>query len=595
MRVNLGLLAANVIVVVLTATGVVARADDPKPVEPFTNSIGMRMIPIPAGSFVMGEMNPVSKEMAGPGQTERGNYDELPVHKVTILGSYYVSETEVTAEQFRQFRPGYGGPEVSKPYAAGISWTEASAFCRWLSDKEGKAYRLPTEAEWEYACRGGAQTPFWSGTTPPKDDVNPFGLKNIHSGVGEWCSDWYGPYPYEDQVDPVGPASGMTRVIRGGGIEVHPPNKGLTAEAEARDMLGYYGVPLGGCPAFYRRSANRASLMPNCPRPGADPPLQHFVGFRVAQGAAPGTKLLRRETPWPMQGVKQTKVSVTAGPEAGKPYLKVRPMLPIPPENCPEAAITAAGINPGVMGHNHSGGITVCPNGDLFMVSFSCTMRISESSSSSTMMCTRLRYGAEEWDTPDVFADVADLNDQSGLVWTDKDTVWFFGGGRFFGPGEQVEGNVPFRYCRSTDSGATWSELMVPAITGPVGSFTAQPISSAFRGPDGAIFFGMDGAGAASLLWMSKDEGETWEDTGGRTFARHTAFVVLKDQRILLGSKPAAGANPLEERADILWHRLSAYQRHAAGRHEDARRDGGLVRRRGRNLAREATCSGHAA
>jgi formylglycine-generating enzyme required for sulfatase activity len=511
---------------------------------PFTNSCGMRMLPIPAGSFLMGETGPVPEELSGPDWGAYGNHDEVPVHKVALSRSFHMAETEVTAEQFRQFRADYQGPELFAPSAAGISWTEADAFCHWLSEKEGKTYRLPTEAEWEYACRAGTMGLFWSGEKTPKEDANPFGLKGMHSGVSEWCHDWYGLYSWEEQTDPVGRASGFTRVVRGGGVEVHPFDKddllGKSEGQKSEATQGFQDTAYGNFPPFYRRSANRASLMPNSPPAGKGMPLQHFVGFRVVQAALPETKPLAAEVPWPMQGIKQEQWDGTQGPDPAKPYFHVRPILPIPPENCPDADIAAVGLNPGVKGHNHSGAIAVCPNGDLLMVSFSSVMKQSEASSNTTMMCTRLRRGAEAWDTPDVFVDVADANDQSALLWNDNGTLWFFGGGRYFGPGEQELGNVPFRYCTSTDNGATWSELKAPAIDGPVRGFTAQPINSAFRGPDGTIYFGMDGPDASSLLWASSDGGKTWRDTWGMTRARHTTFALLKDNRILaMGGKNA--------------------------------------------------------
>ncbi|MHC4638603.1 MAG: formylglycine-generating enzyme family protein, partial [Planctomycetota bacterium] len=81
--------------------------------------------------------------------------------------------------QFRKFRADFQGIEEYDPYVSNISWDEAKAFCDWLSKKEGKAYRLPTETEWEYACRAGTNTLFWSGDKPPKPGTpNPWGLKN---------------------------------------------------------------------------------------------------------------------------------------------------------------------------------------------------------------------------------------------------------------------------------------------------------------------------------------------------------------------------------------------------------------------------------
>jgi len=144
----------------------------------------------------------------------------------------------VTLEQFRQFRPDFEGSDRHSPYVAGISWYDAKAFCVWLSNKERMPYRLPTEAEWEYACRAGTGTPFSSGKSrPSQETANQWGLKNMHTGVREWCLDWYGQYPTANQVDPIGPAYGMTRVVRGGGMD----------NDEAR----------------YARSANRASIAPS--------------------------------------------------------------------------------------------------------------------------------------------------------------------------------------------------------------------------------------------------------------------------------------------------------------------------------------------
>ncbi len=507
-----------------------------------TNSVGMELVRIPAGSFMMGESRPVSAALQGPVSGAYGNEDEVPVHRVTLTYEFLMSVREVTAEQYRQFRADYVGPEPFQDDASGVSWTDAVAFCDWLSVKEGRPYRLPTEAEWEYACRAGSQSLFWSGDEPPVEDVNPFGLRGMHSGVAEWCLDWHGLYSEEEQTDPVGPSTGTGRIVRGGGVEVHPLEPSelatLTGGALAERSQGFHGVPYGHFPPFYRRSANRASLMPNSPRPGVNPPIQHFVGFRVVQAPLPDTAPEPCEPPFPMRGIKQSKAALTQAPPADTPYFRVRPILPIPPENNPDAAMPAVGLHPSVKGHIHSGGLVACPNGDLFMASFSSTMGTSESSSNATIVCTRLRRGADQWDMPDLFVDFADLNDQTALFWADGDTVWFFGGGRYFGPGPQPLGNVPFRYSTSRDSGATWSEFLVPVIQGPVAKFTAQPINSVFRDRDGAICFGTDGEAASSFLWASDDEGATWTCRMGETAGRHSTFALLKDGRILaMGGK----------------------------------------------------------
>jgi hypothetical protein len=434
-----------------------------------------------------------------------------------------MAEEEVTIEQFREFRPEFAGDDSFAPYATGVSWNDAVAFCEWLTKKEGKPYRLPTEAEWEYACRAGTRTPFWSGARPPRNDVNPWGLKNMHSGVAEWCLDWHGEYPAQDQTDPVGPSAGWARVARGGGL--------ATGESRADDegQFSIAGPKKTRVVPFTVSSYYRASLVPDCPKPGQASP--HRIGFRVVQAPMPATGPLPFEPGFPLQCVKQRPIHADQGPDPKKPYFRVRPILPMPGESSPQAAIDAVGHDPAVFAKLHSGGLTVCPNGDLLAISFSSGRGQAEHDPNTTFVVTRLRHGAAQWDMPSLFYDLAGLNDESGLLWNDKGALWFFGGGRNFD-------GVPFRFTTSNDSGATWSPLQIPVLKGKIGRFEAQPISSAFRGPDGAIYFGCDGPDRQSLLWTSGDEGKTWFDTGGRTAGRHSVFAVLKDGHIMaLGGK----------------------------------------------------------
>src|SRR4051812_5226742 len=134
----------------------------------FSNSQGLKMIKVQPGTFDMGATQ--SKFELGK-KTDYSKdapyYDEVPVHRVTISYPFYMSETEVTVEQFKQFKKDYKDKSHFSPYVSGLSWYDAVAFCEWLSKKEGKTYRLPTEAEWEYACRAGSQTLFWSGDKLP--------------------------------------------------------------------------------------------------------------------------------------------------------------------------------------------------------------------------------------------------------------------------------------------------------------------------------------------------------------------------------------------------------------------------------------------
>jgi formylglycine-generating enzyme required for sulfatase activity len=199
--------SALLVLLVCVLAACVSRLDA---ADSYTNSIGMKLIRVEPGTFPMGQQ----------GEEKDCDWDEQPVHKVRISKPFYMSETEVTVEQFRQFRPDFEPTASAKPYVAGVSWYDATAFCKWLSNKEGIPYRLPTEAEWEYACRAGTTTPFSSGNKPPEaETANPWSLRNMHTGVREWCLDWHGEYPLADQVDPIGPEKGMTKVVRGGGMD----------------------------------------------------------------------------------------------------------------------------------------------------------------------------------------------------------------------------------------------------------------------------------------------------------------------------------------------------------------------------------------
>lgn len=231
--------------------------------------------------------------------------------------------------------------------------------------------------------------------------------------------------------------------------------------------------------------------------------------------------------PFCQSAVKQDAEPARFGPNPKIPYFTVRFALPIPPENLTNNFAAMTGMDPQVFTHNHSPGFEILPNGDALAVWFSTPPGKSESDPETSFVQARLRYGAEEWDLPELFFKTENFNDQSGLLWRDGNKIWFFGGGR------DLSDSVPFKIATSTDNGATWT-LSLPQLDNPAESFTAQPITSAFRGADNSVYFAMDGKKATSFLWRSADDGIHWQQLDGRTGGRHSAIVPLDDKGDLL-------------------------------------------------------------
>ncbi|MBI1917315.1 MAG: formylglycine-generating enzyme family protein [Planctomycetes bacterium] len=240
-----GLLLA-VVLLSLAVFGFVLWRKSPPPHEYLTNSLGMRFVRIPPGKFLMG---------APANERDRGK-DEEPQHEVEITRPFFMGVTEVTQGEYEKImgtNPAVFGRNPDHA-VENVSWDEAVEFCRRLSElpeekAAGRVYRLPTEAEWEYACRAGTTTPYsfgegaaindycWfyfnsrsepdqAGLRKQSDVVpavgqkkpNAFGLYDLHGNVREWCADWYDKDYYRNSPsrDPPGPGEGVFRVVRGG-------------------------------------------------------------------------------------------------------------------------------------------------------------------------------------------------------------------------------------------------------------------------------------------------------------------------------------------------------------------------------------------
>jgi formylglycine-generating enzyme required for sulfatase activity len=370
----------------------------------YTNSIGMKLVRIEPGRFTMGFGDkPLTEEVVTrPSHFSMGDFDEHPTHKVKITKPFYVGIYEVTNAQYEQFDPSHKKWQGRRGYSKGddeavvyVSWDDAARFCDWLSRKEGLPYRLPTEAEWEYACRGGTTTAFHTGDALPKESVsssgisltvgrkkpNPWGLYDTHGNVEEWCYDWYGPYEPGPQVDPVGREDGNFKVARGGSHSTE---------------------------SYYLRSANRSGSL------GQD--RQWLIGFRAVLGEMPQTAPGPVVTESHQRYVKQNvPADISNGPDPDKPYFNgPRVFVKIPKD--------ATGPLFGY--HNHFIAVTDCPNGDLLAAWFSC---IQERGRELGIAASRLRYGHEQWEPASVFWDAPDRNDHTTAFWNDGEgTIYHF-------------------------------------------------------------------------------------------------------------------------------------------------------------------------
>jgi len=481
------------VILILGAANAAVAAQMPAEKE-YNNSIGMKFVRIEPGAFLMG--------------SDEGDFDERPVHEVTISRPFYIGRTEVTVEQFQQFRPDYRGKKQLEPYASSMSWYDADAFCNWLSVQEGLEYRLPTEAQWEWASRVE-------------------GLENMQTRVAEWCFDWHGLYPEVSQVDPVGLEHGWMKVVRGGGLDTFKWD-----EPYFRRITNRAAIAPGFCPpsqehlekmlkwpegttekqqASYRR---KVSLLG-----------RHTIGFRVVLGEKPKSKPLTFEPPALMRCVKQKGVMLQQGPDVSKPYYKIRRLFPYGLDLVNVG--WKLGIEPGVFAHHHNAALASLPNGDLLAFYYNRPLNTGEREPILSIAGLRLRHGAERWDMPSSWPDFLDANDEAPLLWNDNGVLWLFWGC------PRIREIHPFQWTTSADNGASWSEIKFPVFETPLGSYSAQPITSAFRDSEGTIYVGVDGSGASSVLFSSKNDGRTWLDPLGRTRGRHSAFVILDNRTIL--------------------------------------------------------------
>ncbi len=486
----------------------------------FTNAIGMQFARIEAGNFVMGQGDTPPRSRA---EWETRDWDEAPAHRVTISRAFYLGTCEVTNAQYERFDPahkkdrGKGGVSAAdnEPVVF-VTWQQAVDYCAWLTKQEGKPYRLPTEAEWEYACRAGTTSAFNTGAslTPEQANLgvaadgkalktvtvgsykpNAWGLHDMHGNVAEWCADWYGMYAKGEQTDPVGSVAGYARVTRGWSF-----NKPSFWKDGSR----------------YARSSNRAGHLPD--------DANRYTGFRVALGEKLTT------APLPVV-VPAHQLNVRQGPppksivDAAKPYFVDFTSA------AKNSTMAKDSWGPIFSQHNHFAAVCVCPNGDVLAAWYTT---VGEPGRELAQAASRLRVGSDHWDAASLFFDVPDVNDHAPVLFCDGKRMYHFCTQSLRGWDDAA---VMMR--TSDDSGATWSKPRI-ILTRDDPRHMIQPCS-AFRRKDGVLVLALDGDNHKDeRILTSADGGKTWTvgkgdmraSAGGR-YVIHPAAVPLADGSVL--------------------------------------------------------------
>ena len=240
--------------------------------EDLGQGIKLDLVLIPAGKFKMG--SPAS---------EKGRSTDETQHEVTITNPNYMGKYEVTQEQYEVVMGNNpSSNKGAKLPVTNVSWNDCQEFIRKLNAKTNGGYRLPTEAEWEYACRAGTSTAYSFGNSLSESNgnidgssimavgsykPNGFGLYDMHGNVWEWCEDWKVAYPGGAETDPKGPATGTYRVLRGGSFH------GYESLARSSDRLNYVAAPAyrydtGGFRLARTPDIKSADTAPTVPKPG---------------------------------------------------------------------------------------------------------------------------------------------------------------------------------------------------------------------------------------------------------------------------------------------------------------------------------------
>jgi len=474
---------------------------------------------VPPGVFRMGAEP--GADVLKPGRLrsyDGPDWDETPVHEVRITKAFAIGVSRVTQKEYARFRPKHREYirsrglewEADAPVTM-VSWHEAEAYCRWLSEERGESIRLPTEAEWEFAAQQAKR----------------LGLLGLGDGVQEWCQDWWAPYRLGPVTDPLGPEKGEIRVARGGGAG---PERLEAAEIEIN------GVITKATRRVTPRITDRSGSVPD--------DRSANLSFRLVRGERPVGSF----RPEPPPAVANTDVSQVAA----RWERQRDPDTPYFIGGIPFIGQSEDPLALPYFGRHHVPSIVYCENGDLLATSFTAP---DDGSRQMAILFSRLKRGSAAWSPPARFFIVPDRNNK-GLLFN-------------AGPGElhhynMIKDNVQNAYSLvkrvSTDNGLTWTAARMvqpyPAVPSNLTTFTGTPrfiseIQPA-RLSDGTLVIPSDAAGGnegGTVLWASQDHGESFSEMtrfgwnhaefaqpGGKAgwiAGIHASFVELKDGRLL--------------------------------------------------------------
>ncbi len=468
-------------------------------------------IKVPSVTFTMGATPKPGVMKRGRTEVYSGpDWDEGPEHEVQ-LSTFQIANRQTTMAEFKEFMPEYDqrlaahniewNPESAAVF---LSWDEAKRYCDWLSNKHKRTFRLPTEAEWEFAAKNSKALK----------------LTGFRDGVQEWCHDWWAPYETAPAAnsksikDPQGPKSGAVRVVRDGG--------GGSIE-ELKQLLESGNLANG--PIDYRFTDRSGTVVDD---------WRSDLGFRIVRGKLPQTKPPELKSDrtssdkgdvvrGPFQGVKQEAYQWKI-PEGGVPLFETSIRFINEPENEHQLPYWQ---------RHHVPSLTWCQNGDLLATAFTAAY---DNSDQMAILLTRLRQGNRTWDPPVRFFVAPDRNVTSAALFNASE------GGPVMGPAARRRGEIHHynglgnHLCEdfsmlkrtSTDNGATWSPPKIvhrfpnnPASEkNPTGSPRLWPHMDIKRvrqnlNGRGVLMMSTDvgeGNSLGSAIFISEDEGDSWKE-----------------------------------------------------------------------------------